>query len=92
VHVADVIIDGPVAEKIRDKHPPLTAETVRQALIYGRVISAHWDDSDEHGLRLVVRTTTYAGVEFLAFLMPANEGDPEEGTFVLKTAFPKTHG
>jgi hypothetical protein len=89
VDVAVLIVDEPIEAKIRDKHFPLTAEDVRQAVVYGRVISAGWDDSDEHGLRLVVRATTYAGVEFLAYLMPANEGDPEEGTFVLKTAIPK---
>jgi hypothetical protein len=90
VDVAVLIVDESIEEKIRDKHFPLTAEDVRQAVVYGRVISAGWDDDEEeHGLRLVVRATTYAGVEFIAYLMPANEGDPEEGTFVLKTAIPK---
>jgi hypothetical protein len=89
VDVAVLIVDEPIEAKIRDKHFPLTAEDVRQAVVYGRIITASWDDSDEHGLRLVVRATTYAGVEFLAYLMPANEGDPEEGTFVLKTAIPR---
>jgi hypothetical protein len=89
VDVAVLIVDESIEAKIRDKHFPLTAEDVRQTVVYGRVISAGWDDSDEHGLRLVVRATTYGGVEFIAYLMPANEGDPEEGTFVLKTAIPK---
>jgi hypothetical protein len=52
-----LIVDEPIEAKIRDKHFPLTAEDVRQAVVYGRVISAGWDDSDEHGLRLVVRAT-----------------------------------
>jgi hypothetical protein len=89
VDVAVLIVDEPIKEKIRDKHFPLSAEDVRQAVVYGRVISASWDDNDDHGLRLVVRAATYAGIEFIAYLMPANEDDPEEGTFVLKTAIPK---
>jgi hypothetical protein len=89
VHVAVLIIDPPIEEKIRTKHFPLTAETVRQALVYGRDVETRWEDHEVHGRRLVARTTTYSGVEFVAYLMPANEGDPEEGTFVLKTAIPK---
>jgi hypothetical protein len=89
VPVARLIIDEAVAYKIREKHPPLTAEDVHDALVYARYISSDWDDDQEHGLRLVVHTTTFEGVEFQAFLMPANEHDPEEGTFVLKTAIPK---
>jgi hypothetical protein len=89
VDVAVLIIDETVERKIRDRHFSLTADDVRAALVYGRVTSAGWEKSDEHGLRLVVRTTTHAGIEFIAYLMPASEDDPDEGTFVLKTAFPK---
>jgi hypothetical protein len=89
VDVAVLIIDESIEAKIRDKHFPLTAGDVRQALVYGDFISSGWDDSEEHGLRLVVRAVTYAGTEFIAYLMPANEDDPEEGTFVLKTAIPR---
>jgi hypothetical protein len=89
VDVAVLIIDESVAAKIHIKHSPLTAEAVREAVVYGRVIRAGWQDSDKHGLRLVIQSTTFDGLEFIAYLMPANEGDPAEGTFVLKTAFPK---
>lgn len=89
VDVAVLIVDESIEAKIRDKHFPLTAEDVRQALVYGHVISSSWADDAEHGVRLVVRAETYDRVEFIAYLMPANEGDPEEGTFVLKTAIPK---
>jgi hypothetical protein len=89
VAIADLIIDPSVSKKIRDKHPPLTAEDVRVAVVFGRNIVARWEDDEVHGLRLVVRAATYVGVEFIAYLMPANDGDPEEGTFVLKTAIPK---
>lgn len=89
VDVAVLVIDPSVEAKIRDKHFPLTAEDVRAAVVYGRDIETRWEDHETHGLRLLVRGTTYAGVEFVAYLMPANEGDPEEGTFVLKTAIPK---
>ena len=89
VPVAELIIDESIADKLREKHHPLTAVDVYDALVYGHYICSDWDDSEEHGLRLVVRATTFDGVEFEAFLMPANEHDPEEGTFVLKTAIPK---
>jgi hypothetical protein len=89
VDVAVLVIDPSVETKIRDKHFPLTAEDVRAAVVYGRYIQAGWENHETHGLRLRVRTTTYAGVEFVAYLMPANEDDPYEGTFVLKTAIPK---
>jgi len=89
VRVAELIIDGPIVAKLHSKHNPLTADEVREALVYGRYISSGWDHDEEHGLRLLVRTTTVRGTEFTAYLMPANEHDPEEGTFVLKTAIPK---
>lgn len=89
VVVADLIIHGSVVAKLHSKHNPLTADDVREALVYGRYSSSGWDDDEEHGLRLVVTTTTFRGLEFTAYLMPANEHDPEEGTFVLKTAIPK---
>lgn len=88
VDIARLVIDPSVREKIRRKHPPLTPEDVEAALLYGRVTSAGWEDDEEHGRRLVVVTRTYARVEFVAYLMPVNEHDPEEGTFVLKTAMP----
>ena len=34
--IAEVVADDVIKEKIRDKHPPLTFETVRQALIYAK--------------------------------------------------------
>ncbi len=83
-----MIIDPSVREKILERHAPLTPEDVEAALIYGRVTRAGWENHETHGRRLVVVTRTYARVEFVAYLLPANEGDPDEGTFVLKTAFP----
>jgi hypothetical protein len=89
VYVAVLIVDEPVEDKIRTKHFPLTAQAVRQALIYGRDVQTRWEDHEVHGRRLVARATTKSGVEFVAYLLPTNEGDPEEGTFILKTAIPK---
>ena len=89
--IAVVLIDPPIEEKLRTKHSPLTAETVRQALIYARDVDAGWEDDPEHGRRLVAHASTYGGIEFVAYLIPANEGDPEEGTFILKTAIPKAN-
>lgn len=89
VDIAVLIIDPSVEAKIRSKHAPLTAEDVRAALLYGRHVSTGWEDHALHGRRLIAEASTYAGIEFVAYLLPANEGDPEEGTFVLKTAIPK---
>lgn len=89
VYVAVLIIDPSIEMKIRAKHPPLTGDEVREALVYRADLEAGWEDHEVHGRRLKVRTTTYSGVEFIAYLLPANEGDPEEGTFILKTAIPK---
>ncbi len=91
-YIAQLIIDPSVRAKILGKHAPLTPEDVEEVLIYGRVTKAGWKEDDEHGLRLVVEASTHAGVEFIAYLMPANEIDPEEGTFVLKSAMPTRKG
>lgn len=90
ISIAVVIIDPSVEEKIRTKHAPLTGEDVQQALVYARDVEAGWEDDPEHGTRVVAHASTYSGIEFVAYLIPANEGDPEEGTFVLKTAIPET--
>lgn len=87
--VAVLIIDPSIERKLRTKHAPLTGEEVRQALVYRRDVEARWVDDDVHGERLEVRARTYSGIEFIAYLLPANEGDPGEGTFILKTAFAK---
>jgi hypothetical protein len=58
VHVAVVIVDPSIEQKIRSKHPPLTADDVRSAIVYGRGVQAVWDDSEEHGQRLIVRAST----------------------------------
>jgi hypothetical protein len=87
--IAEVLCDDPIADKIRDKHPPLTFPTVRQALVYASDVEARWDEDPEHGRRVVARGRTYGGTQFVAYLSPLNENDPEEGTFKLKTAIPK---
>lgn len=87
--IAVLIISPDVAEKIRTKHPPLTAEDVKAALLYGRNVTLGWEDHELYGRRLVAQATTYGRVEFIAYMRPLNENDPEEGTFDLRTAFPK---
>ena len=89
VDIAVLVIDPAIETKIRTKHAPLTGEAVQQALVYGSGVVTRWDDDPAHRRRLIARARTYAGVEFLAYLLPANEGDPEEGMFILKTAIPK---
>lgn len=86
VDVAWVIIDDSIEAKIRAKDPPLTGTEVREATVYAKDSQAGWDDDEEHGLRLVVQGKTYAGRSVIAYLIPLNENDPEEGTFKLKTA------
>jgi hypothetical protein len=89
IDVAVLIIDPSVEAKIRAKNPPLTGDEVREVVLYDRKAQAAWDDDEERGLRLEVRGETYAGRWLIAYLMPVNEDDPEEGTFVLKTAIGK---
>lgn len=86
VDVARLIIDESIETKINRKHPPLTGQEVREAVVYAKNAQARWDDDGEHGLRLIVRGKTYRGRSVIAYLMPVNDDDPEEGTFVLKTA------
>lgn len=89
VYVAVLVIDPPIEAKIRGKDPPLTGDDLRAAILYSKDTRTAWEDHEIHGRRLVAAGRTYDGVEFIAYLLPANEGDPEEGTFVLKTAIPK---
>jgi hypothetical protein len=86
IDLAVLIIDPSIEAKIRAKSPPLTGDEVREVVLFNRTAEAAWEDHPVHGRRLVVRGETYAGRRLIAYLMPANEGDPEEGTFVLKTA------
>jgi hypothetical protein len=46
VDVAKLIIHPSVEAKISGKHAPLTAEDVRVAVVYGRNISARWEDHE----------------------------------------------
>jgi hypothetical protein len=87
--IADVLCDDAIVDKIRDKHPPLTFTSVKQALIYASDVQAGWEEDPEHGRRVVARGRTYAGTPFVAYLSPLNENDPDEGTFMLRTAIPK---
>lgn len=79
------IIDASVEAKIKQKHD-LTPVEVREAVVLAPDAEAVWDDDPTRGLRLVVAGTTYAGRQVIAYLVPLNENDPEEGTFKLKTA------
>jgi hypothetical protein len=83
--VADLIIDPSVEAKIRRKHG-LTGAEVKQAVVYAKDLQAEWQDDPERGRRLVVQGTTYLGRPFIAYMVPLNEHDEEEGTFKLKTA------
>jgi hypothetical protein len=89
VDIAEVLCEDKIVEKIRDKHPPLTFADVRQALIYARDVRVSWVEDDEHGRRLAARGRTLKGTQFIAYLSPVSENDPEEGTYKLRTAIPR---
>lgn len=81
IYIAVVEIDPSCEEKIRKKHH-ITGDEVREAIILTDV-SARWDDSEVHGLRLVVTGCTRAGREVFAVLQPF---DPTDGVWRLRTA------
>jgi hypothetical protein len=58
------------------------------ALIYSRGVRVRWIEDEEHGRRLAAWASTVRGPQFVAYLSPVNENDPEEGTFMLRTAIP----
>jgi hypothetical protein len=85
VVVATLIIDPQIEAKIREKHK-LTAAEVKEAVIYARDAQAEWEDHPDYGRRLVVQGTTYRGRPVIAYLVPLDESDEEEGGFRLRTA------
>jgi hypothetical protein len=89
VIIAELVADDAIKEKIRDKHPPLTFETVREALIYAKDVRAAWVEDEAHGRRVVAEAETYGGTRFVAYMDPLNENDPDEGTWKLRTAIPE---
>lgn len=92
VVLADVRYTDAVEEHIRDKHPPLTARKVAQALIYAKDVEANWEDNPVYGDQVAAFATTVEGIRFKAYLHPVNPNDPDEGSFDLKTAFPLVTG
>jgi uncharacterized protein (DUF433 family) len=88
VVLASVRHTAEVEDHILDKHPPLTARKVTQALIYAKDVEANWEDHPVHGHQVVAFGTTIDGIAFKAYLHPVNPNDPDEGTFDLNTAFP----
>ena len=89
---ADVRYTNAVEEHIRDKHPPLTAAKITQALIYARGVLAGWEDHPVYGHQVAAFGTTVDGIAFKAYLHPVNPNDPNEGSFDLNTAFPLVTG
>ncbi|MFG1707156.1 hypothetical protein ACFLIM_28570 [Nonomuraea sp. M3C6] len=89
VYIAEVIIPPEKEEKIRKKHD-CTGDDVREALIYGMDVVAEWVDDDIHGERVEAKAVFWNGRPFVAYLDPRNPNDPNEGTFVLRTAFVKS--
>ncbi len=85
VVVAVLIIDVSIEAKIKEKHH-LTPIEVQEAVRLAPDAQADWEDDLEHGRRLVVTGTTYRGRTVIAYMVPLNENDPEEGSFRLKTA------
>lgn len=90
VVLADVRFTEEVEGHILDKHPPLTASKVRQALLYAKDAEANWEDDPDYGRQVAAFATTIDGTYFKAYLHPVNPHDPDEGSFDLNTAFPLT--
>jgi hypothetical protein len=81
VYIAVVEIDSSCEYKIRNKHG-ITGDEVREAIILTPV-SAYWEDSAVHGLRLLVTGSTRDRREVFAVLQPL---DPTDGAWALRTA------
>jgi hypothetical protein len=64
-YIARIDVDHSVADKIRTKHN-VTLEEVREAFVMRTDMTANWEDSAEHGGRLIVTGTTYLGRRLLA--------------------------
>lgn len=92
VVLANVRYTDAVEEHIRNKHPPLTARKVTQALIYANDVEASWEDDPEYGHQVAAFARTVDGITFKAYLHPVNRHDPDEGSFDLNTAFPLVPG
>jgi len=81
-HIARIDVDHSVADKIRKKRN-VTPEEVREAFVLRADLTANWENSPEHGGRLIVTGTTYTGRRLLAALLPVDAAD---GAWKLKTA------
>jgi hypothetical protein len=90
VVLGDVRYTDEVERHILDKHPPLTANKVKQALLYANGAEASWEDDPDYGRQIAAFATTIDGTRFKAYLHPVNPNDPDEGSFDLNTAFPLT--
>ena len=87
VVIADLIISPEVEAKIRQKpNHRLTGQEVREAVVYAVDAQARWVEDERHGRRLMVRSSTYKGRPVIAYMIPQNPDDENEGTFVLLTA------
>lgn len=89
--IAVLIIDASIEAKIKEKHN-LTPAEVREAVLLDPDVQAEWLPPDEEHprRRLKVAGTTYLARLVIAYLLPANEYDENEGTFVLMTALSET--
>jgi len=82
VWIARILFRDEVARKIRMKHGVSPWE-VEEACLFGAHRQARWHDHPTYGRRLLVRGTTYAGSEILAYLKPV---DMTDGTWECRTA------
>lgn len=81
VYIAAVEIDPSCEYKIRNKHG-ITGDEVREAIVL-TAVRAYWEDSEIHGLRLLVTGDTGDGRGVFAVLQPL---DPTDGAWRLRTA------
>lgn len=87
VVIAELIIPAEVEAKIRQKpNHRLTGQEVREAVIYAADAQAKWVEDETHGLRVEARGSTYLNRPVIAYMVPQNPNDEDEGTFILTTA------
>jgi hypothetical protein len=80
--IAQVIFTPAVESKLATKHG-ISAEEVKQAVLFSAFRDARWHDHPTFGRRLFVRGTTDEGIPVLAVLKVVNESD---GIWECKTA------
>jgi len=84
-HLGVIEIPPPIEDKIRRRHD-ITGLQVREALQWPAKAETAWENSDEHGRRLVAVGQAASGRLVIAWLLPLPEWDENSDTWTLKTS------